>query len=43
MFRIDIEAIANNEDYWEESDKFNPDRWMIKDFVPKKTFFYHIW
>ncbi|GBC01274.1 hypothetical protein RclHR1_04120004 [Rhizophagus clarus] len=39
MFRIDIEAITNNKDYWEDPDKFNPDRWLVEGFEPKKYSF----
>ncbi|RGB39024.1 cytochrome P450 [Rhizophagus diaphanus] len=39
MIRINIDAIHNNEDYWEEYDKFNPDRWMAEGFEPKKHSF----
>jgi cytochrome P450 len=39
FFIIDIRAIHNNEDYWEEPNKFNPDRWMVENFEPKKNSF----
>ena len=39
LFRINVEAIHHNKDYWEEPDKFNPDRWMVEDFEPKKHSF----
>ncbi|PKY46658.1 cytochrome P450 [Rhizophagus irregularis] len=35
--RINIDAIHSNGDYWEEPDKFNPDRWMVEGFEPKKN------
>jgi len=38
-FRVDTLAIHRHKDYWEEPDKFNPDRWMVKDFEPKKHSF----
>jgi len=28
IFRINVEAIHYNKDYWEESDKFNHDGWL---------------
>jgi cytochrome P450 len=39
MIRINIDAIHNNGDYREEPDKFNPDRWAVKGFEPKKNSF----
>ncbi|CAB5212029.1 unnamed protein product [Rhizophagus irregularis] len=39
MIRINIDAIHHNEEYWEEPDKFNPDRWMVESFEPKKNSF----
>ncbi|PKK77499.1 cytochrome P450 [Rhizophagus irregularis] len=39
LFRIYIDAIHYNKDYWEEPDKFNPDRWMDENFEPKKNSF----
>src|SRR5205809_221537 len=30
--RINIDAIHSNGNYWEEPDKFNPDRWMTEGF-----------
>jgi cytochrome P450 len=39
FFLINISAIHNNEDYWEEPNKFNPDRWMAENFEPKKNSF----
>jgi cytochrome P450 len=39
FFLINIEAIHNNDDYWEEPNKFNPDRWMEENFEPKKNSF----
>ncbi|CAB5348951.1 unnamed protein product [Rhizophagus irregularis] len=31
IIRINIDAIHNNEEYWDEPDKFNPDRWMVEE------------
>ncbi|RGB33677.1 cytochrome P450 [Rhizophagus diaphanus] len=39
MFRINADAIHNNRDYWEDPDKFNPDRWMAEGFESKKFSF----
>jgi cytochrome P450 len=39
FFIINIKAIHSNEDYWEEPNKFNPDRWMVENFEPKKNSF----
>ncbi|EXX51654.1 C-22 sterol desaturase [Rhizophagus irregularis DAOM 197198w] len=39
MLRINIDAIHHNEEYWEEANKFNPDRWMVEGFEPKKNSF----
>src|SRR6202044_2526720 len=39
LIRINIDAIHSNGDYWEEPDKFNPDRWMDERFEPKKHSF----
>ncbi|GBC17952.2 cytochrome P450 [Rhizophagus irregularis DAOM 181602=DAOM 197198] len=36
MFRINADAIHYNRDYWEDPDKFNPDRWMVEGFEPNK-------
>src|SRR5581483_11935330 len=38
-FRINADALHHSEDYWEEPDKFNPDRWMVEGFEPKKNSF----
>ncbi|EXX75288.1 sterol 14-demethylase [Rhizophagus irregularis DAOM 197198w] len=38
-FIIDIKAIHNKDDYWEEPNRFNPDRWMVENFEPKKNSF----
>jgi cytochrome P450 len=35
-FLINVKAIHNNSDYWEEPNKFNPDRWIDE---PKKNSF----
>jgi cytochrome P450 len=39
LFLINVTAVHNNEEYWEEPNKFNPDRWMAKNFEPKKNSF----
>jgi cytochrome P450 len=39
FFLINVSAIHNNEDYWEEPNKFNPDRWMVENFEPRKNSF----
>ncbi|PKC60243.1 cytochrome P450, partial [Rhizophagus irregularis] len=39
MLRINIDAMNLNEDYWDEPNKFNPDRWMVEGFEPKKKAF----
>jgi cytochrome P450 len=39
LFLVNITAVHNNEDYWEEPNKFNPDRWMAENFEPKKNSF----
>src|SRR6266498_5554473 len=39
MFRINAEAIHINKDYWEDPSKFNPDRWLVEGFEPKKYSF----
>ncbi|GET66308.1 cytochrome P450 [Rhizophagus irregularis] len=30
IIRINIDGIHNNEEYWEEPNKFYPDKWMIE-------------
>ncbi|GES83213.1 cytochrome P450 [Rhizophagus clarus] len=37
--RISIDAIHHNNEYWEEPEKFNPERWLNEDFEPKKNSF----
>src|SRR5438046_508037 len=37
MIRINADVIHNHKDYWDEPDKFNPDRWMTEGFEPKKN------
>jgi cytochrome P450 len=39
LFRVNIDAIHDEKDYWEEPNKFNPDRWLIEGFEPKKYSF----
>ncbi|GBB88003.1 hypothetical protein RclHR1_14500005 [Rhizophagus clarus] len=39
IIRIHIKAIHDNEEYWDEPEKFNPDRWMVEGFEPKKNSF----
>ncbi|GBB93515.1 hypothetical protein RclHR1_21860001 [Rhizophagus clarus] len=38
-FRINFDAIHHNKEYWDEPEKFNPDRWMVEGFEPKKNSF----
>ncbi|PKK72274.1 cytochrome P450 [Rhizophagus irregularis] len=39
LFLINVKSVHNNDDYWEEPNKFNPDRWIVKNFEPKKGSF----
>src|SRR5581483_701228 len=39
LFRVNSSALHKNEDCWEEPEKFNPDRWLVKGFEPKKYSF----
>jgi hypothetical protein len=41
MFQVTLFllSIHKNGDYLEDAEKFNPDRWMVKDFEPKKYSF----
>jgi cytochrome P450 len=39
FFLINIKSIHNNDEYWEEPNKFNPDRWLNENFEPKKNSF----
>ncbi len=39
MFHINPAAIHRHNDYWEEPEKFNPDRWMVEGYEPKKYAF----
>ncbi|EXX58608.1 sterol 14-demethylase [Rhizophagus irregularis DAOM 197198w] len=39
VFLVNLKAIHNNDDDWEEPNKFNPDRWMDENFEPKKNSF----
>ncbi|CAG8571222.1 8965_t:CDS:2 [Funneliformis caledonium] len=39
MFHVSAVTIHKHHDYWEEPEKFNPDRWMVKGFEPKKYSF----
>jgi cytochrome P450 len=39
LFLINVKAIHNDDDDWEEPNKFNPDRWMIENFEPKMNSF----
>ena len=39
LFRLNIEAVHKSENYWEESKKFNPERWLTESFEPKKHTF----
>ncbi|GBB92031.1 hypothetical protein RclHR1_19550003 [Rhizophagus clarus] len=38
-FKINVRAIHHGEDYWEEPNKFNPERWLVEDFEPKDNSF----
>ncbi|PKC75548.1 cytochrome P450 [Rhizophagus irregularis] len=40
LFLINVKSVHNNDDYWEEPNKFNPDRWIVKNFEPKKGSFF---
>ncbi|GES83214.1 cytochrome P450 [Rhizophagus clarus] len=37
--RINIDAIHHSNEYWEDPEKFNPDRWLDEGFEPKKNSF----
>ncbi|GES74997.1 cytochrome P450 [Rhizophagus clarus] len=37
-FKINVRAIHHDEDYWEEPDKFNPDRWLVENFKAENSF-----
>ncbi|GBB88002.1 hypothetical protein RclHR1_14500004 [Rhizophagus clarus] len=39
MIKINVDAIHNSGEYWDDPDKFNPDRWIIEGFEPKKNSF----
>ncbi|GET00934.1 cytochrome P450 [Rhizophagus clarus] len=39
MFQVNSISIHKNKDYWEDPETFNPDRWMVEDFEPKKYSF----
>ncbi|GES74966.1 cytochrome P450 [Rhizophagus clarus] len=39
MFHINAVTIHRHKDHWDEPNKFNPDRWMVKDFEPYKYSF----
>ncbi|PKB99568.1 cytochrome P450, partial [Rhizophagus irregularis] len=39
LFVINSKVIQNNDDDWEEPNKFNPDRWMVENFEPNKNSF----
>ncbi|POG67692.1 cytochrome P450 [Rhizophagus irregularis DAOM 181602=DAOM 197198] len=39
MIKISVDAIHHNEEYWDEPEKFNPDRWMVEGFEPRKNSF----
>jgi len=38
-FHVNAVSIHKHKDYWEEPEKFNPDRWMVKSFEPEKYSF----
>ncbi|GBC07308.1 hypothetical protein RclHR1_07390002 [Rhizophagus clarus] len=37
-FRFNVRAIHHDDDYWEEPNKFNPDRWLVENFETKNSF-----
>ena len=39
MFQVNAVSIHKNGDYWEDPETFNPDRWMVEGFEPKKYSF----
>ncbi|GES75000.1 cytochrome P450 [Rhizophagus clarus] len=39
LFIFNIKALHNDSDYWEEPEKFNPDRWLVEGFEPNKNSF----
>ena len=39
MFQVNAVFIHKNGDYWEDPETFNPDRWMVEGFEPKKYSF----
>ncbi|EXX60361.1 cytochrome P450 [Rhizophagus irregularis DAOM 181602=DAOM 197198] len=39
MFQVNAVSIHKNKNYWEDPETFNPDRWMVEGFEPKKYSF----
>ncbi|PKC66473.1 cytochrome P450 [Rhizophagus irregularis] len=39
MFQVNAISIHKSKDYWEDPETFNPDRWMVEGFEPKKNSF----
>jgi cytochrome P450 len=39
LFQVNSISIHKNKDYWEDPEKFNPERWMVENFEPKKYSF----
>jgi cytochrome P450 len=39
LFQMNAVSIHRQKDCWEDPDKFNPDRWMVEGFEPKKYSF----
>ena len=39
MFQANVVAIHEQQDHWEDPEKFNPDRWLVEGFEPKQCSF----
>ncbi|GBC07307.1 hypothetical protein RclHR1_07390001 [Rhizophagus clarus] len=39
LFKINVRAIHNDDNDWEEPNKFNPDRWLVEGFEQKNNSF----
>jgi len=39
MFHINAVSIHKHQSHWEEPERFNPDRWLVEGFEPKKYSF----
>ena len=39
VFQVNSVSIHKHGDYWEDPETFNPDRWMVEGFEPKKYSF----